>query len=80
MGFPTTNYPTSQVPCLVLAPTLYVDANFLLPSTDMFSMQTATAISFMTMAAALFPEERAKVQAQLDAVVGRDCCTSALPL
>ena len=38
----------------------------------MFTNQTATAMSYMTMAAALFSDQRARAQAQLDAVVGRD--------
>jgi len=33
--------------------------------------QTAVAISTVLMAAACFPEEQAKVQAEIDAVIGR---------
>lgn len=38
--------------------------------------QTASAIAFVTMAAAKYPETQAAVQAQLDAVVGKDRRTS----
>lgn len=34
--------------------------------------QSASAISFVIMAAAMYPEQQAKVQEQLDAVVGYD--------
>lgn len=37
-------------------------------------LQTASAISFVAMAAAKYPKEAAKVQAELDAVIGGDRC------
>ena len=43
-------------------------------------MQSASAISFVVMAAAKHPEEAAKVQVELDNVVGRDRCKNTTSL
>lgn len=40
----------------------------------LISHQTASAITIMMMAAALHPEAQARVQAELDNVVGRERC------
>ncbi|THG98718.1 hypothetical protein EW026_g3521 [Hermanssonia centrifuga] len=41
---------------------------------DVQKRMSASAISFVTMAAAIHPAEQAKVQEEIDAVVGRDRC------
>ena len=43
-------------------------------------MQTAAAISIMVMAATVFPEAQARVQQELDLVVGLERCECRLPL